>query len=405
MEDSPARAVATAHARLARARERLRARDLEIVRSQVELSQIPAPTGAEGRRGLEVARRFRAAHLSDVRTDDAGNVVGVRTGSDPTLAPVVVCAHMDTVFPDDTPLMVRRENGVLLGPGICDNSRGLAVMLALAEEVDGVRIRTARPVVFAATVGEEGSGDLRGARALFAASGAGVGASAAIALDGAGDERVVHRALGSRRFRVTFQGPGGHSWAAYGAPNPLHAAAAMATALASLPLPATPRTTLSVTRMGGGMSVNSIPEEGWLEVDLRSTSAAVLARYSAEVAAAAREAARGEDARRAARSPALIVSVAAMGDRPCGEVPLDGPLVRAAFEATRIVGRRPSGGAASTDASIPIGLGIPAVAIGAGGRGGGAHTTGEWYENRHGTLGVVRALTLIATAAGLRTAG
>lgn len=405
MHQSPSRAVAATHARLERARARLRARDAGIVRSQVELSEIPAPTGAEERRGREVARRFRELRLSRLHTDDVGNVVGVRAGEDDSLAPVVVCAHLDTVFPDGTPLVVRHEDGVLTGPGIGDNSRGLAVMLALAEELDGARLRTLRPVVFAATVGEEGMGDLRGARALFATSGAGAGAHVAIALDGAGDERIVHRALGSRRFRVTFRGPGGHSWAAYGVPNPVHAAASMAATLARLQLPTTPRTTLSVTRIGGGISVNSIPEDGWLEVDLRSTSTAVLDRYSAEISAAALEAAGSEDGRRAPRAPKLSTSVVVVGDRPCGEVPMEHHLVRVAFEATRLVGRHPAGATASTDASVPIGLGIPSVAIGAGGSGGGAHTLGEWYDNRQGTLGVARALTLITTMAELHSAG
>lgn len=402
MDLSSARDVAYVHDRLAPARARLRARDGEVVSSQVELSQIPAPTGAEGERAAHVARGLREAGLEDVHTDGAGNVLGTRGGLDPALEPVVVCAHLDTVFPEGTPLTVRQRDGRLVGPGIGDNSRGLAVMLALAGELDGVRIRTRRPVLFAGTVGEEGAGNLRGARALFA--GAGAGAAAAIALDGAGDERVVHRALGSRRFRITFSGPGGHSWAAYGVPNPVHAVAATATALAAIPLPTSPRTTLSVTRIGGGISVNAIPEEGWLEVDLRSTSATLLDPLSTRVTQLAAEAARDEDARRSQGTPELRLAITLVGDRPCGEIPLGHGLVRAAFEATRLVGRRPVSTTASTDASVPIGLGIPAVAIGAGGRGGGAHTADEWYDNTEGTLGVARALTLIAAAAGLASA-
>lgn len=397
MAPSSLPAVAQVHAALAPVRARLRARDSGIVDAQVELAQIPAPTGDEAARGEHVAARFRAAGLLGVGPDDVGNVLGLRPGSEPALPPVVLCAHLDTVFPHGTPLSVRRDGTRLVGPGIGDNGRGLAVMLALAGALDGALVRTRRPLLFAATVGEEGSGDLRGAKALFA--GAAAGAHAAIAIDGAGDERVVHSALGARRFRITFRGPGGHSWASYGVSNPVHAAAAAAARLSALALPTSPRTTLSVTRIGGGLSVNAIPDEAWLEVDLRSTSASVLDRYAREVSAAAIAAAEQEDARRTHCSDALSLAVAVIGDRPCGDVPADHPLVRAAFDATRLAGRTPSSATASTDANVPIGLGIPAVAIGAGGRGGGAHTVHEWYDNTDGPVGVSRALTLVAAAA------
>ncbi|MHB1225764.1 MAG: M20/M25/M40 family metallo-hydrolase, partial [Gemmatimonadaceae bacterium] len=337
---APSPNVGEIHASLAPTRARLRARDGGIVSAQVELAQIPAPTGDEAERGAHVAARFRAAGLRDVQVDDVGNVLGVRPGSEPGLPPVVLCAHLDTVFPHGTPLAVRRDGRRLVGPGIGDNGRGLAVMIALAEELDGVRVRTRHPVLFAATVGEEGSGDLRGAKALFA--GAGAGAHAAIAIDGAGDERIVHSALGARRFRITFRGPGGHSWASYGVSNPVHAAAATAARLSALTLPAAPRTTLSVTRIGGGLSVNAIPEEAWLEVDLRSTGASMLARYAREVTAAAIAAAEQEDARRAHGTATLRLDVAVIGDRPCGDVPADHPLVGAAVDATRLAGRPPA---------------------------------------------------------------
>lgn len=391
--------VRQTHARLSAVRARLRARDAEIVRRQVELAEIPAPTGDESARGARVAELFGAAGLGDVRVDDAGNVLGTRAGSGASTAPIVVCAHLDTVFPRETPLTVRREGSRLVGPGIGDNSRGLAVMLALAEAIDGRQVRTRRPILFAATTGEEGSGDLRGAKALFA--GAAAGAHAAVALDGAGDERVVHSALGSRRWRATFRGIGGHSWTAYGVANPVHAAADAAARLAALPLPVSPRVTLSVTRIGGGLSVNAIPDEAWLEVDLRATSAPLLERYAAEVGRVLRDAAAEENARRAPTTPPLRLDVACIGDRPCGELPADHRLVQRAFAVTRLVGRSPGSAIASTDANVPIALGIPAVAIGAGGRGGEAHTTGEWYDNTDGPVGVARALTLLVATAGL----
>jgi len=385
------RSLTPAHARLA-------AHDDAIVRTQITVAQIAAPTGEEQERGGWIARRFRDCGLSDIHTDDAGNVIGRREGN-PDLAPVVICAHLDTVFPRDTDLSIRRDGVRLVGPGINDNGRGLAVMLALAAEIDGVRLRAQHPIEFVATTGEEGLGDLRGAKHYFA--GRGRDAHAMVALDGAGDERIIHRALGSRRFRVSYAGPGGHSWAAFGVPNAVHAAAAAATRLASLPLPASPRTTLSVGRIGGGLSVNSIPDRAWLEIDSRSTSAAALDDIERAIRTIARTAADDENAKRAVGTRVLNVEVESIGARPCGETPADHSLVQAALEATRLVGRQPDLALASTDANVAISHGIPAIAIGAGGRGGDAHTHAEWFDNLHGTLGVARALTIVMTTARL----
>jgi acetylornithine deacetylase/succinyl-diaminopimelate desuccinylase-like protein len=385
------------HAALRPVRARLQARDEEILRSQVEVSEIAAPTGDEGRRARWVTERFRALRLTDVHVDGAGNVLGTRQGASEG-SPVVVCAHLDTVFPSDTPLAVRRDGARLAGPGIGDNGRGLAAMLGIASELDGRRVRLTRPVLFAATTGEEGAGDLRGAKHLFAN---GRRAAAAIALDGAGDERVVHHALGALRFRVEFRGTGGHSWSAFGLANPVHAAAQCAARIAALPLPREPRTTLSVTRIGGGLSVNAIPAEGWLEVDIRSTAPAVLERLAHDVHRLADAAAVQESQRRARGTRALAVRVERIGERPCGTVPAEHPLVQLAFEATRLVGRVPESGTASTDANIPISLGIPAITIGAGGRGGDIHTRDEWFDNTDGSLGLARALTIVVGVAGL----
>lgn len=390
--------VAETHARLAPARARLLARDDEIVRLQSELSCIPAPTGEEEARARRVASLLERAGLRGVGIDAAGNALGVRPGTEDR-GPIVVCAHLDTVFSRDTPLRVRRTGQRLQAPGIGDNGRGLAVMLALAAELDGERVRTRRPIIFAATTGEEGDGDLRGAKALFA--GAAAGARAAVVIDGPGDDRVVHTALGVRRFRVTFTGPGGHSWSGHGAPNPVHAAAATAARLAAISLPATPRATLSVTRIGGGLAVNAIPTEGWLEVDVRSTSPGELDRLADAIAAAVRRAAAEEDARRDPRHPPLASRIACTGDRPGGALPRTHGLVRHAFEATRLIGRAPQGAIASTDANVPMAAGIPAVAIGGGGTGGAVHTTDEWYDNTDGHLGVARAMTLVVVEAGM----
>jgi acetylornithine deacetylase/succinyl-diaminopimelate desuccinylase-like protein len=294
---------------------------------------------------------------------------------------------------------VRRDGHRLIGPGINDNSRGLAVMLALAEEIDGARLLTRRPIDFVATTGEEGLGDLRGAKRYF--DDRGRDAAATIAIDGAGDERVVTRALGSRRFRVSFVGNGGHSWAAFGSPNAVHAAAGAAARLAGLRLPLEPRTTLSVGRIGGGISVNSIPDHAWLEIDLRSTSADMLDRYERDIHLASRAACDEENGRRALGTRALSMTIQPIGTRPCGETSVEHPLVRHALAATRLVGKEPDVATASTDANVPIARGIPAIAIGAGGRGGDAHTQSEWFDNTDGARGVSRALTIVVGAAEL----
>jgi tripeptide aminopeptidase len=397
-ECTPHSEVTALYEQLAPARARLAQADERVLRTQIALSEIPAPTGDEHARGASVAARFRALGLHDVGTDEVGNVTGARRGAS-NEAPVLVCAHLDTVFPEGTAVGVARDGRQLAGPGIVDNSRGLAAMLALAEAVDGKMLRTRRPIIFAATVGEEGAGDLRGAKHLFARLR--TSPAACIALDGAGDDRIVHRALGARRYRVTFHGAGGHSWAAFGVPNPVHAAGAAAAKLAALPLPRTPRTTLSVCRIGGGISVNSIPEDAWIEVDLRSSSSRVLDDCADDIRQAMCAAVREENLRRSSGTSPLTFEMTTIGDRPCGELAKDHPLVRAAAGATYAIGRTPELVTASTDANVPISLGVPAIAIGAGGRGGGVHTPGEWYDNTDGSLGVARALTVLVAAAEL----
>jgi acetylornithine deacetylase/succinyl-diaminopimelate desuccinylase-like protein len=386
------------HAALRQARLQLASRDNDIVREQVTVSEIAAPTGEENERAEWVARRFESLRLVDVRMDGAGNVIGRRPGRTDA-PPVVVCAHLDTVFPRQTRVNVTRLGNRLAGPGIGDNGRGVAAMLAIATALDGETLRTERPVDFIGTTGEEGTGDLRGAKHLFARERP--DAVAAIILDGAGDERIVHRALASRRYRLTYHGPGGHSWTAFGVPNAVHAAAVTTARLARLDLPTTPRTTVSVGRIGGGISVNSIPDRAWLEVDVRSSSSAMIARLDRDVRDAAASGAAEENARRAPGAAPLTFAVEVIGERPGGETPVDHPLVLATMEATRLVGRTPELAIASTDANIPISLGIPAVAIGAGGRGGDAHTPAEWFENTEGTLGLSRALGVVVSAAGL----
>jgi len=388
--------IADVHRRLEPARRRLAALDGVTLDWQIALARIPAPTGEEGARARWMLRALEDMGIA-ATTDAAGNVRAEIPG-DAALAPVVVCAHLDTVFPPDVPLEVRREGTRVIGPGINDNARGIAATLAIARELASGGTRTLRPVVIVGTVGEEGTGDLRGAKHLFSDR---RDVAAAIVIDGAGDDRIVHQALGARRFRIDFHGDGGHSWAAFGAPNAAHAAAVCGAALARVPLPAVPRAALTVGRLGGGTSVNAIPEHAWLEVDARSTDRGALDRLEAEVRRAVVAAKSEENARRRPGAAALHATIATIGDRPSGEVPRDDPLVRLAAAATRLVGCVPAFAVASTDANVPIALGIPAVAIGGGGRGGDAHTVNEWFENHEGPRGIARALSIVVAAAGL----
>jgi acetylornithine deacetylase/succinyl-diaminopimelate desuccinylase-like protein len=272
-------------------------------------------------------------------------------------------------------------------------------MLAIAEVLERTTTRTQRPLVFLATVGEEALGDLRGAKHYF--EGAGRDTHAAVIVDGPGDERVVHRAVGSRRWRIRFSGPGGHSWSAYGLPNPLNAAGSVAAMLASIPVPAEPRTTLTVSRIVGGLSINAIPGDALVEIDLRSVSQNLIERLARETRAVVDTALGEENDRRARGTPPLTCTIEVIGDRPGGETAETHELVTSAVEATRLAGRTAELGAASTDANIPIALGIPAIALGAGGRGGDAHTPQEWFENADGSAGIARVLTVVCQAAGL----
>jgi len=390
-----------AHERVRAARHHIERADEVTLARQAALSAIPAPTGAEGARAARLADLFREAGLRDVAVDDVGNVTAW-TGERGE-QPVVLSAHLDTVFGPELDVAVERPGGKgagrLEGPGICDNARGLAALLAVAEALVRARVATLRPVQFAATVGEEGSGDLRGVKHLCKN---GTRPYAFIALDGAGMERIVHRALGSRRYRATYRGPGGHSWAAFGVANPANAVGRVTAVLADLPEQHSPRSTCAVVRLGGGTGLNSIPQEAWLDLDLRSEDPRALAALDGTVRAALDRALSDENRRRAAATPPLQLDLRQLGDRPSGVTPRAHPLVQAAIAATRALGRTHELACASTDANVPIALGIPAIALGAGGRGGDAHLPTEWYENIDGASGVVRALLVTAAMAELR---
>jgi len=367
------------------AHERVRAARLHIERSdertlarQAALSAIPAPTGAEGARGAHVAELFREAGLGDVAVDAVGNVSGW-IGTDRQDA-VVLSAHLDTVFGAGLDVSVERSGARLEGPGIADNARGLAALVTVAEALARSRVVTLRPVRFAATVGEEGSGDLRGVRHLFA-NGDGR-PHAFIALDGAGLERIVHRALGARRYRATYLGPGGHSWAAFGVANPANAVGRATALLADLPAQHSPRSSCAVVRLGGGTGLNSIPQEAWLDLDLRSEDPRTLVQLDEAVQALLHRALAEENGHRSAGTPPLRLDLRRVGDRPSGLTPRAHPLVQTAIAATRALGRTHE--------------------LGAGGHAGDAHLPTEWYENVDGPLGVVRALLVTAAMAEVR---
>ncbi|PYP48719.1 MAG: peptidase M20 [Gemmatimonadetes bacterium] len=388
-----------AHERIRAARHHIERTDEVTLARQTALSAIPAPTGAEGRRAAHLAKLFREIGLSDVAVDHAGNAHGwFGKNGEKSAGPVVLAAHLDTVFGEEVDVAVERRGQRLEGPGISDNARGLAALVAVAEAMVAARVPVARPILFAATVGEEGSGDLRGVKYLLNGK-HDVIPAAFIALDGAGLDRVIHRALGSKRYHVTFRGPGGHSWAAFGVANPANAVGRAAALLADLPTPQAPRTTCAVVRLGGGTGLNSIPQEAWLDLDLRSEDPRALAQLDVTVRAALERAADDENRRRTTGSPTLRVEVQLLGDRPSGMTPRAHPLVQAAVAANRALGRDAELASASTDANVPIALGIPAIALGAGGKAGDAHLATEWYDNVEGALGIIRALLVTAAMA------
>lgn len=375
-----------------------------VLDRQVALSRIPAPTGHESARAVRVRAmlnegafgRVTGAH---VRQDAVGNVIArldplstTRAQTPPRDgAPVVCMAHLDTVFDGDA-ITPHRDGSVVTCPGIGDNGRGLAALVSLAEQFAHADVRKLmqRPIEFVASVGEEGEGNLRGARAYFDAidamsSDPASVPTAVLVLDGPGDSTIVHHAVGSARFRVRYLGPGGHSWTDRRAPNPIHALAATIARIARFAsgLPST--ASVAVTRTGGGECLTAIAREAWCDIDVRACDGGVLARHVAEV-------------RRIAMSHAApcTCEIVSLGERPGGSLGSSHPLVSLAVDVTRWCGIEPQSAMASTDANIPLSRGIPAITIGAGGSGGGAHTAGEWFDNSDGSRGLVRAFGMLA---------
>jgi tripeptide aminopeptidase len=376
------------------ARAVIRDTDELTLAHMMEVTRIPAPLHGEAERGRWLAARLGDAGL-ETATDSSGNIIALTPSAEPERRRIVMAAHLDTVFSADTPLDVRRDGPRLTGPGISDNARGLAGMLALARALAAAGWPTRLPIVFVGTVGEEGAGDLRGAKHYMAQHADRT--AAFIALDGAGARRVINAGVGSRRLRVTYTGPGGHSWSDWGTPNAIHAAGRAIASLLRLDLATEPRSTLSVGRVGGGTSINAIAGAAWLELDLRSEARAPLLELEARVRAALDQAAAEEGG----ATRAIGCEVAVFGDRPAGTTPASQPLVRVAEDATRAVGLTPQLASSSTDANVAMAAGIPAIALGAGGDAGGTHTTGEWYDNTDGPAGLERALLVLLAAAGL----
>lgn len=368
---------------------------------QVRITEIAAPPFNEGARAKEFERLFRELGLKDVRIDAEGNVIGVRPGEKPT-PNVVISAHLDTVFAPDVAVKVRREGNRLIGPGITDNGRGLAAMLSVIRALDEGGVRTPGTLTFVATVGEEGLGDLRGVKAIFNTTLKDqVDAFIAIDVpsgDGAGPNRFTVTGVGSYRYRATFKGTGGHSYGAFGLANPIHALGRAAAKIGDIRVPPQPKTTFNVGRIGGGTSVNSIAFEAWMEIDMRSESMPALEAVQTQVLAAIDAAVAEESARWNGRGN-LSVEVESIGVRPAGSTAMESPLVRSASAAITALGLQPITNASSTDANVPMWLGIPAITIGGGGLGSGAHTLEESFDTTDSHLGPQLAILLAVTMA------
>lgn len=400
----PALQTVLASPKFAAAKAALRADHERLVAEHIKLTEIPAPPFAETERGKAYAAMLRESGLKDVTTDTIGNVIGVRPGADRTLPPLVVAAHLDTVFPAGTDVKVLREGTKLFAPGVGDDTRGLAVLLAYVRALDKAGVRTQRDILFIGNVGEEGQGDLRGVRHLFAQDPRVTGAAGFISFDGDGAGAIVTRGVGSRRYRIHFDGPGGHSYGSFGIVNPMVPLGKTAAGLYTIPVPTEPKTTYSASVVSGGTSVNSIPAKLFLEVDIRSVAPAEVARVDAALHAIAAKAVAEENAARSTRAGKVTVTFEQIGDRPAGSSSEKAGLGPLAFAAAEAFGYKSRYVASSTDANVPMNLGIPAVTIGSGGNGEGAHSPQESFDTEieESVKGMSVGLATVLAAAGLR---
>ncbi len=364
---------------------------------QARLAEIPAPPFEEEKRAAAIEPVLTAAGLT-VHRDKIGNVIGELRGSEKEI--VILSAHLDTVFPAGTELKVRHEGARMSGPGISDNGTGLAALVAVARAMQAAKIKPRRTILFAANVGEEGEGNLRGMRALIDAYRANI--KAAIVLDGSSTDHVTTKALASRRLEVTITGPGGHSWSDFGMVNPINALVRGSVRFISTKIPASPRTTFNLGQIEGGTSVNSIPHQSRLKVDIRSESEDELARLESALRDCIGAGVRDEmESARDRSKGKLEWKVDLLGSRPGGELAANSPLLAALRAADEVVGNSSRLERSSTDANIPLSLGIDAIAIGAGGNGGGAHSLQEWYDPAGRETGLKRALLTILEVAGI----
>jgi len=370
-----------------------------LIAEQLAICAIPAPGGREQERAAYLCRRFRELGLAEVGVDGAGNVVGLwpGAGSGPTLA---VAAHLDTVFGPEVEVRPVREGSVLRGPGIADNAAGIVAMLALVGALRRMDLRLAGSVLFVGTVGEEGSGNLRGCRYLFTDSPLRDRIGMFIAIDESDPEVVINGGVGSRRYRMVFEGPGGHSWADFGAPNPIHALAAAVAEFSSYRAPENPRTSFNVGRVEGGISVNTIPARATAEVDMRSESEDELSRLDAWLGRCVERACARESGHPTSQARALQVRRELIGERPCGHTPAGERIVRTALRCLEAFGMRPRLSWGSTDSNVPMSLGIPAIALPYGGR-AAVHRVDEWHDVTGREVNVKALLQIVLSLVGI----
>lgn len=364
------------------------------------LTEIPAPPFMEDARANHFAKMLRASGANDVQIDDVGNVIATIKGSVGSKT-VAVAAHLDTVFPIDTVIKVQRTGNRLTAPGIGDNTRGLIMVNTLMKAIRAAQIEMQANVLLVGTVGEEGLGDLRGVKHLFRDGAPSI--DSFIAIDGVDPKRIVTSGIGSKRYRVTFAGLGGHSWRDFGYANPHHAighAIALLDEKALLVTSKGEKSSYNIGRIGGGTSINSIPYSSWMEVDLRSGSQEQLDKLDAVLKEALQQALLIENSSRK-HGPALTVDIKEVGARPAAKGDHKLGIVKKALEIHRAFGYETKLAAGSTDSNIPISKGIPAVTISRGGKGGEAHSEREWWENDNGYKGIQIALLLLVAEAGL----
>ena len=362
---------------------------------QIRFCEIPAPSLKEDARGQELKRVFQQLGLQNVRIDKVGNVLGDYAGA-AAHPHLVLAAHLDTVFPEGTDVKVRREGGILRGPGIGDDCRGLAVMVAVVREMKKANVKTPGSISFVANVGEEGLGDLRGVKELFTVT-LKDQIDRFVSIDGTG-VHVTNVAVGSHRYRVTFKGPGGHSFGAFGLANPMGAMGRAIAKIQEMQVPRQPRTTFNVGRTGGGTSVNSIPFEAWIEVDMRSSDPASLAAVDATFQKAV-DAAVVEENQRWGKPGVITVVKELVGDRPAGSTPENSSIVRSGLAAATALGFTSNLGEGSTDSNIPMSLSVPSITIGGGGRGRDAHALTESFDTTDAWMGTQHALLLTVALA------